>query len=133
MGAYDELKEQIQKAMAAGQIDRVPSREQRIDFAYGNTKIENEAVTREMCARAVDVSDKLSRPMLEALAVLHDGSAERTTGPSVNQPGRRLVNRQAVLALCRRDLAKSIGRRTFEITIGGIAAFSRSNHSADGS
>jgi hypothetical protein len=58
MSTYDDLKNKIQKAMAAGQIDRVPSREQRIDFAYGNTKIENEAVTREMCERAVDALDR---------------------------------------------------------------------------
>ena len=58
MNTYDDLKKKIQTAMAAGQIDRVPSREQRIDFAYGNTKIENEAVTREMCERAVDALDR---------------------------------------------------------------------------
>lgn len=31
-----------------------PTREQRIDWAYGNTKIENSDVTREMVERAVD-------------------------------------------------------------------------------
>jgi hypothetical protein len=31
-----------------------PTREQRIDWAYGNTKIENSNITREMAERAVD-------------------------------------------------------------------------------
>jgi hypothetical protein len=53
----DDLKAQVQTLLAAGQIDRVPTREQRIDFAYGNTKIENELITREMAERAVDASD----------------------------------------------------------------------------
>ena len=57
MSSYDDLKTKVQGLLAAGQIDRVPSREQRIDFAYGNTKIENELVTREMVERAVDASD----------------------------------------------------------------------------
>lgn len=54
MHGYDELKAKIQALHAAGQIAGVPSREQRIDFAYGNTKIENEAITREMVERAAD-------------------------------------------------------------------------------
>lgn len=32
------------------------TREQRIDWAYGNTKLENENITREMAERAVDAS-----------------------------------------------------------------------------
>jgi len=31
-----------------------PTREQRVDWAYGNAKIENSDVTREMAERAVD-------------------------------------------------------------------------------
>ncbi len=54
MSNYDDLKAKVQTMLAAGQVGRVPTREQRIDFAYGNTKIENEAVTREMAERAVD-------------------------------------------------------------------------------
>jgi hypothetical protein len=42
MSNYDDLKKKVQTLLAAGQIANVPSREQRIDFAYGNTKIENE-------------------------------------------------------------------------------------------
>lgn len=58
MNTYDDLKAKIQEMLAAGQVERVPSREQRIDFAYGNTKIENEAVTREMAEHAVDALDR---------------------------------------------------------------------------
>jgi hypothetical protein len=58
MSDYDELKARVQTLLAAGQIQRVPTREQRIDFAYGNTKIENEQVTREMAERAVDASER---------------------------------------------------------------------------
>lgn len=58
MGNYDDLKAEVQRLLSAGQIDRFPTREQRIDFAYGNTKIENELVTREMAERAVDASDR---------------------------------------------------------------------------
>lgn len=57
MSTYDDLKTKVQGLLASGQIDRVPSREQRIDFAYGNTKIENDLITREMVERAVDASD----------------------------------------------------------------------------
>jgi hypothetical protein len=53
MSDYDELKAKVQTLLAAGQIERVPTREQRIDFAYGDTKIENDQVTREMVERAV--------------------------------------------------------------------------------
>ncbi len=55
---YDDLKAKVQTLLAAGRLDRAPTREQRIDFAYGNTKIENEKVTREMAERAVDASDR---------------------------------------------------------------------------
>ncbi len=58
MNTYDDLKVKLEEMLAAGQLERVPSREQRIDFAYGNTKLENEAVTREMAERAVDALDR---------------------------------------------------------------------------
>jgi hypothetical protein len=54
MRDYNELKAKVQALYAAGRIAAVPSREQRIDFAYGNTKIENEAITREMVEQAAD-------------------------------------------------------------------------------
>lgn len=54
MNEYEDLKAKVQSLMATGRLDRTPSREQRIDFAYGNTKIENADVTIEMAERAVD-------------------------------------------------------------------------------
>lgn len=52
---YDDLKAKVQALLAAGRIQAVPDRAQRIDFAYGNTKLENEDVTREMAEKAVDL------------------------------------------------------------------------------
>jgi hypothetical protein len=54
MNEYEDLKNKVQQLLTAGKIEPKPSRDQRIDFAYGNTKIENAAVTREMAAQAVD-------------------------------------------------------------------------------
>lgn len=58
MSNYDDLKVKVKTLLAAGQLDRAPTREQRIDFAYGNTKIENEKITREMVERAVDARER---------------------------------------------------------------------------
>lgn len=54
MNVYEELKAKVQSLLAAGKIQATPNRDQRIDFAYGNTKIANALVTREMAVRAVD-------------------------------------------------------------------------------
>ncbi len=67
----------------------------------------------------------LSDAMLEALAVLRNGPAERTLGRSVDASGTRRVNTAAVRALCRRDLAKMVDRRTFAITNGGLMAYDK--------
>jgi hypothetical protein len=53
---YDELKARVLQLTAEGKLPSVPTREQRIDFAYGNTKIENDDVTRDMVVRAVDAT-----------------------------------------------------------------------------
>jgi hypothetical protein len=52
--SYEELLAEVRRLQDAGQLPVRPTREQRIDWAYGNTKIENSAVTREMAERAVD-------------------------------------------------------------------------------
>lgn len=54
MNEYETLKAKVQSMLAEGQIEPTPTREQRIDFAYGNTKIENADITREMVEQAVD-------------------------------------------------------------------------------
>jgi hypothetical protein len=51
---YDALKVKALKLISEGKLSSTPSREQRIDIAYGNAAIENDAVTREMVAEAVD-------------------------------------------------------------------------------
>lgn len=48
---YDDLKAQIQKLVSEGKIGIKPDDLQRVDFAYGNTKIENEDITREIVER----------------------------------------------------------------------------------
>jgi hypothetical protein len=61
---------------------------------------------------------QLAKPQLEALAVLHRGPARRTTGKTADG----YVNRQAVLALCRRGFAQSTGGGVFAITDAGRRA-----------
>lgn len=54
MKDYEDMKATVLSLLAAGKLERTPTREQRIDFAYGNTKIENADVTQEMVVRAID-------------------------------------------------------------------------------
>jgi hypothetical protein len=61
MATYDELKAKVQELARDGRLSPVPTREQRIDFAYGNTKLENDNVTIEMVTRAVDAVDNVDR------------------------------------------------------------------------
>jgi hypothetical protein len=51
---YEELLNEVRVLQDAGRLPIRPTREQRVDWAYGNTKIENSTVTREMAERAVD-------------------------------------------------------------------------------
>jgi len=51
---YEELKAKVQQLANEGRLPAVPTREERIDFAYGNTKIENDAITMAMIERAAD-------------------------------------------------------------------------------
>jgi hypothetical protein len=51
---YDALKVKTLKLISEGKLSSTPSREQCIDIAYGNAAIENDAITREMVAEAVD-------------------------------------------------------------------------------
>jgi hypothetical protein len=52
--SYEELLAEVRLLQDAGKLPVRPTREQRIDWAFGNTKIENSDVTREMAERAVD-------------------------------------------------------------------------------
>ncbi len=51
---YEELLAEVTRLQDQGELPLHPTRDQRIDWAYGNTKIENADITREMAERAVD-------------------------------------------------------------------------------
>jgi hypothetical protein len=51
---YEELLADVMRLQDQGQVPLHPTRDQRIDWAYGNTKIENADITRDMAERAVD-------------------------------------------------------------------------------
>jgi hypothetical protein len=50
---YERLKVEVQRLQRLGTIGSWPTDEQRVDWAYGTTKIENDDVTREMAEEAV--------------------------------------------------------------------------------
>lgn len=52
--SYENLVAEAKKLQKAGTLPIEPTREQRISWAYGQTKIENSDVTREDAVRAVD-------------------------------------------------------------------------------
>lgn len=54
MNSYDDLKKRCLELIAEGRLPSVPTREQKIDLVYGNCKLSNPDVTREMVERAVD-------------------------------------------------------------------------------
>jgi hypothetical protein len=45
---YEELLAEVVRLQDEGRLPTRPTRAQYVDWAYGNTKLENEAVTREM-------------------------------------------------------------------------------------
>ena len=51
---YEELRARVKELQADGSLTKTLSRDEKIDWAYGNTKIENDSVTREMVATAYD-------------------------------------------------------------------------------
>lgn len=56
--AGEKLKSEVQRLQRAGILPTVPTREQRIDFAYGNARASNSDVTIEMAIAAVDKEDR---------------------------------------------------------------------------
>ncbi len=52
---YEMLRDQVRAMRLA---DSQPSDEERADWAYGNAKLANEAVTREMATEAVEKRNK---------------------------------------------------------------------------
>jgi hypothetical protein len=51
---YERLRDQVRDRKVRGNSSTGPNDKERADWAYGNTKMENEAVTREMAKRAVE-------------------------------------------------------------------------------
>lgn len=52
--SYENLVAEAKRLQKEGALPSEPTREQRISWAYGQTKIENSAVTRDDAIRAVD-------------------------------------------------------------------------------
>ena len=55
---YDRLKDETLALISEGKLSSTPTRDQRIDIAYGNARIENVAVTIEMVVQAVDAQSR---------------------------------------------------------------------------
>jgi hypothetical protein len=53
MATYETLKALVQTLRAEGRISDRPNNEERANWAYGTTKIENDDVTLEMAIEAV--------------------------------------------------------------------------------
>lgn len=53
-GSYEGLRDRVKDIKSRGQKAVGPNDRERADWAYGNTKMENEAITRGMAKRAVE-------------------------------------------------------------------------------
>jgi hypothetical protein len=53
---YEEIRDEVRRRQSEGSLRATPTREERIDWAYGNAVIENAEVTREAVERAYDSS-----------------------------------------------------------------------------
>ena len=51
--SYEQLRSQVKTLQDANKLPRRPTPEQKADWAYGNTVIENPDVTMEMAEAAV--------------------------------------------------------------------------------
>ncbi|MBI4953991.1 MAG: hypothetical protein HY908_18345 [Myxococcales bacterium] len=52
---YEELHARVKQLQAEGRLATTLSRDEKIDWAYGNTVIENASITREMVESAYDM------------------------------------------------------------------------------
>jgi len=52
--SYEELKAELMRLRREGKVNVRLTAEERADWAYGNTKIENDDVTPEMAQSAVE-------------------------------------------------------------------------------
>lgn len=51
--SYEQLKARVLQLRQEGRVQVWPTDEERIDWVYGNTKIENDDITREMVEQVV--------------------------------------------------------------------------------
>lgn len=59
MTRYEKLKQEAQRLQSEGKLHRDwPTRDQRIDWVYGTTHIEDSSVTMETVIAAVDTPAK---------------------------------------------------------------------------
>ncbi len=49
---YEELRAKVRELQQNGRLSKTLTADEKIDWAFGNTVIENEAVTREMVSTA---------------------------------------------------------------------------------
>ena len=58
MDTYEKLKAEVVRLRDKGRIRSTPTAEERANWAYGTTKIENDAVTLEMAQAGVLEADE---------------------------------------------------------------------------
>lgn len=58
---YEQLLARVKELQAEGKLPTTPTREQRISWAYGQTKLENVKVTLDDAVRAVDAKPEFAR------------------------------------------------------------------------
>jgi hypothetical protein len=51
--SYEQLKARVLQLRQEGRVQVEPTDEERIDWVYGNTKIENDDITRAMVEQVV--------------------------------------------------------------------------------
>lgn len=58
---YEQLLARVKELQVEGKLPTTPTREQRISWAYGQTKLENVKVTIDDAVRAVDAKPEFAR------------------------------------------------------------------------
>jgi hypothetical protein len=58
---YEQLLAQVKDLQSAGKLPTTPTREQRISWAYGQTRLENAKVTLQDAVDAVDAKPSFKR------------------------------------------------------------------------
>ena len=69
MGAqtYEQVRDEVLRRQAEGTLRSVPTREERIDWAYGNAVLSNGEVTIEAVEKALDATAEQRRHVATCL------------------------------------------------------------------